>query len=76
MNRPVSSPRFAGTAVSKDFVEYPSQVNEMWGTDPEILTRYARHVETDEPLPAELTAALQAGPGADQAQHRSIRSHG
>ncbi len=64
----VTYPRFAGTAVSKDFVEYPSQVNEMWGTDPEILTRYARHVETDEPLPAELTAALQAGPGADQAR--------
>ena len=30
----VTYPRLAGTAVSKDFVEYPSQVNEMWGTDP------------------------------------------
>ena len=64
----VTYPRFAGTAVSKDFVEYPSQVNEMWGMDPDVLDRYARHVETGEPLPADLLAAARAGSGADQAR--------
>ncbi len=64
----VTYPRLAGTAVSKDFVEYPSQVNEMWGTDPAMLDRYARHLETGEPLPADQVAALQGEGGADQAR--------
>ena len=64
----VTYPRLAGTAVSKDFVEYPSQVNEMWGTDPELLARYARHIETGEPLPADQIAALQVEGGSDQAR--------
>ncbi|GLX02598.1 M3 family metallopeptidase [Microtetraspora sp. NBRC 16547] len=50
----VRFPRFSGTAVPRDFVEYPSQVNEMWATDPEILANYARHYETGEPMPREL----------------------
>ena len=64
----VPYPRLAGTAVSKDFVEYPSQVNEVWGTDPEVVARYARHVETGESLPAELVAALRSDGGSDQAR--------
>jgi len=64
----VTYPRLAGTAVSKDFVEYPSQVNEMWGTDPELLAGYARHIETGEPLPADQIAALQVEGGSDQAR--------
>ena len=64
----VTYPRLAGTAVSKDFVEYPSQVNEMWGTDAQLLARYARHVETGEPLPADQIAALQLEGGSDQAR--------
>ena len=44
--------------VPRDFVEYPSQVNEMWLDDPEILAGYARHHETGEPIPAELVAKL------------------
>ncbi len=64
----VTYPRLAGTAVSKDFVEYPSQVNEMWGTDPELLAGYARHLETGEPLPADQIAALQVEGGSDQAR--------
>ena len=63
----VTYPRLAGTAVSKDFVEYPSQVNEMWGTDPELLAGYARHIETGEPLPADQIAALQVEGGLHQA---------
>ena len=64
----VTYPRLAGTAVSQDFVEYPSQVNEMWGTDPAMLARYARHLETGEPLSPEHLAGVQGGRGADQAR--------
>ncbi len=53
-------PSLSGTAVPRDFVEYPSQVNEMWATHPEILAGYARHHATGEPLPAELLDALLA----------------
>ena len=40
----------SGTAVARDFVEYPSQVNEMWAAEPEVLANYARHYETGEVL--------------------------
>jgi peptidyl-dipeptidase Dcp len=56
----VTYPRLTGTAVPRDFVEFPSQVNEMWILWPEILENYARHVETGEPLPAEVVAAIRA----------------
>jgi peptidyl-dipeptidase Dcp len=56
----VTYPHFAGTAVFRDFVEFPSQVNEMWITWPEVLDAYARHVETDEPLPREVVERLAA----------------
>lgn len=58
----VAYPRFAGTSVPRDFVEFPSQVNEMWATWPSILANYARHHETGEPLPqALLDKVLAAG---------------
>ncbi len=47
-------PQFAGTSVPRDFVEYPSQVNEMWATWPTILANYAKHHETGEALPQAL----------------------
>ncbi|HET9948116.1 MAG TPA: M3 family metallopeptidase [Longimicrobiales bacterium] len=50
----VAYPRFAGTSVPRDFVEFPSQVNEMWATWPEVLASYAVHYETGEPMPSEL----------------------
>ncbi|WP_214409590.1 M3 family metallopeptidase [Sphaerisporangium fuscum] len=50
----VGYPRFSGTAVPRDFVEYPSQVNEMWAVWPEVLANYARHHETGEPMPQDL----------------------
>ena len=50
----VKYPRFAGTSVPRDFVEYPSQVNEMWQDWPEILKNYAKHHKTGEPMPREL----------------------
>lgn len=56
----VTYPHFAGTNVHRDFVEFPSQVNEMWIYWPEILTSYARHIDTDEPLPADVVEKLLA----------------
>ncbi len=56
----VRYPRFSGTNVPRDFVEYPSQVNEMWVYWPELLAGYARHVETGEPLAAEVVDRIQA----------------
>ena len=50
----VTYPSFAGTSVPRDFVEYPSQVNEMWSTWPSILENYALHYETGERIPQEL----------------------
>ncbi len=50
----VRYPYFAGTSVPRDFVEYPSQVNEMWATWPEVLRNYAVHHETGEPIPGDL----------------------
>jgi peptidyl-dipeptidase Dcp len=46
--------------VPRDFVEFPSQVNEMWALWPEVLTNYARHVETGEPLPGDVVKAIDA----------------
>ena len=50
----VKYPSFAGTSVPRDFVEYPSQVNEMWADWPEVLENYAVHYETGEAMPQEL----------------------
>jgi peptidyl-dipeptidase Dcp len=49
----VTYPRFSGTSVERDFVEFPSQVNEMWMLWPEVLANYAKHYETGEDLPLE-----------------------
>jgi peptidyl-dipeptidase Dcp len=56
----VKYPRFAGTSVPRDFVEYPSQVNEMWATWPEVFANYAKHYQTGAPMPAELLAKVEA----------------
>jgi peptidyl-dipeptidase Dcp len=50
----VKYPQFSGTSVPRDFVEYPSQVNEMWSTWPETLQNYAVHYQTGEPMPQAL----------------------
>ena len=49
----VHYPRFSGTEVERDFVEFPSQVNEMWMLWPEVLANYAKHHKTGEVFPAE-----------------------
>jgi peptidyl-dipeptidase Dcp len=56
----VKYPRFSGTSVPRDFVEYPSQVNEMWANWPEVLKNYAKHYKTGEPLPQALLDKLIA----------------
>jgi peptidyl-dipeptidase Dcp len=50
----------SGTATARDFVEYPSQVNEVWASYPEVLANYAKHHETGEPIPQELIGKIQA----------------
>lgn len=50
----VKYPYFSGTNVPRDFVEYPSQVNEMWSTWPEVLANYAKHYQTGEAMPKAL----------------------
>jgi len=56
----VKYPRFSGTSVERDFVEFPSQVNEMWLTWPEVLDNYAKHYETGEKIPQEWVDNLKA----------------
>ncbi|MYD71408.1 MAG: M3 family metallopeptidase [Acidobacteria bacterium] len=56
----VEYPYFSGTSVPRDFVEYPSQVNEMWATWPEVLQNYAIHYETGEPMPSDLLEKVLA----------------
>jgi peptidyl-dipeptidase Dcp len=56
----VRYPRLSGTNVPRDFVEFPSQVNEMWAWWPQLLAQYARHHETGEPLPDDVLAGLLA----------------
>jgi len=59
-------PRFSGTNVERDFVEFPSQVNEMWVSWPEVLANYAKHHETGEPMPPELVLGLSDSAGFNE----------
>ena len=62
----VKYPRFSGTSVPRDFVEYPSQVNEMWALWPEVLQNYAKHYQTGVAIPAELLAKVTAADNFNQ----------
>ena len=55
----VTYPAFSGTRVPRDFVEFPSQVNEMWHTWPEVLANYAVHYQTGESIPVELLNRIE-----------------
>src|SRR3989440_8622337 len=56
----IKYPRFSGTSVPRDFVEYPSQVNEMWMDWPEVLKNYAKHYQTGAPMPQQLLDKVKA----------------
>ena len=49
----------SGTSVSRDFVEFPSQVLEHWAVEPELLKLYAKHYKTGEPIGDELIFKMQ-----------------
>jgi peptidyl-dipeptidase Dcp len=55
----VDYPSQSGASVPRDFVEFPSQVNEMWALHPDVLSQYARHHATGEPIPAALADAAR-----------------
>jgi len=56
----------SGTSVKRDFVELPSQINENWAFEPEVLATYAFHYKTGEVIPAELVAKVQAAANFNQ----------
>ncbi|WP_369373480.1 M3 family metallopeptidase [Promicromonospora sp. Populi] len=56
----VRYPSQSGTSVPRDFVEYPSQVNEMWSWEPAILRSFAVHHATGEPMPAQWVDTMLA----------------
>lgn len=56
----VRYPQFSGTNVPRDFVEFPSQYNEMWATEPRVLANYAKHYQTGEPMPQALVDKVLA----------------
>ena len=54
----VKYPTLAGTATARDFVEFPSQINEHWLSTPEVLNQFALHYQTGKPIPAELVEKI------------------
>ena len=60
LNSDVTYPSQAGTSVARDYVEFPSQLNEHWLSTDEILSKFATHYETGEPMPKELLEKIEA----------------
>lgn len=56
----VQYPTLAGTRVARDFVEYPSQFNEMWAREPAVVAHFAHHYQSGEPMPAATLAQVIA----------------
>jgi peptidyl-dipeptidase Dcp len=52
-------PSLSGTQTPRDFVEFPSQFNEHWASDPQVFAHYAKHYKTGQPMPAELAAKIK-----------------
>lgn len=55
----VQYPSQSGTNVARDYVEFPSQLNEHWLTTPEVLSKFAVHYKTGEPIPKELLEKIE-----------------
>lgn len=58
LNSKVAYPSLSGTAVARDYVEFPSQLNEHWLSTPQVLNRFALHYQTGKPIPAELVEKI------------------
>lgn len=69
----VKYPSLAGTATPRDFVEFPSQANEDWAINPQVIANYAKNYQTGEPIPAALLskvlAASKFGKGFDTTEY-------
>jgi len=52
-------PSLSGTSTARDFVEFPSQLNEQWASDPQVFAHYAKHYQTGAPMPAELVEKIK-----------------
>ncbi|MCK8564693.1 peptidyl-dipeptidase Dcp [Yersinia ruckeri] len=52
-------PSLSGTATARDFVEFPSQLNEYWASDTQVFSHYAKHYQTGEPMPPALVDKIQ-----------------
>lgn len=52
-------PSISGTATPRDFVEFPSQINEHFALEPEVLNNYAVHYETKQPIPQDLVEKIK-----------------
>ena len=70
----VRYPSRSGTAVPRDFVEFPSQVNEIWAREPGLVAAYARHHETGEPLPDDLRDQLLDTSGKETYRYAELLS--
>ncbi|MEM6734404.1 MAG: M3 family metallopeptidase, partial [Myxococcota bacterium] len=55
----VTYPRFEGTSVKRDYVEFPSQLLENWASEPSVIKTYAKHYETGEPIPDALIEKIR-----------------
>jgi peptidyl-dipeptidase Dcp len=59
LNSRVTYPRLSGTAVARDYVEFPSQLLEHWLSTPEVLNTFALHYQTGKPIPQALVAKIE-----------------
>ena len=66
LNSDVEYPSLAGTNVVRDFVEFPSQLNENWLSTPEVLSRFAVHHQTGKPIPPALVAKIKRASSFNQ----------
>jgi peptidyl-dipeptidase Dcp len=62
----VKYPTLSGTNVPRDFVEFPSQFNEHWASDPKVFANFAKHYQTGAPMPAELVEKIKKTKTFDQ----------
>jgi peptidyl-dipeptidase Dcp len=60
LNANATYPSVSGTAVARDYVEFPSQLNEHWLSTPQVLNQFALHYQTGKPIPQALVDKIEA----------------